>query len=179
MSIEEAEEVDWKKWLFSISVFGIVIDLEPNVYSVKLYDLDGNKPLEINKDSFKKVYLVNEDRSNSISIYDYIKRFIAKQETIKHIRANNKNIGKNYYSTDITFKKRLCYRIKNGKNIPLSKITLFSFSIRKKNNVPLTHIKAGNEKILTGKTKISNRETNLFLHEEKDMLTVMLEEIDQ
>ena len=175
MRLREAEELDWKKWLFSISEFGVNIDEGIRVKKINLVSPNTIQPSSMEGVSLKEIFLVNLKKKSKISLFDYVNGLINDPKYINFARTNNMDNAITHYDITIPCDAGLGYALKDGKFTPLIKVTFSLDSSRKSYKISMKHIKLGEKKLLVGEEKILGNKTRVILEEKEGFLGVMLE----
>jgi len=175
MHLREAEENDWKNWLFKIKEFGINIDFGPVVKKINLVSPESIKPPSLEGMNIKGIFLVNSKLKQKISLEDYVKGLIKDPKIINYIREKNEDEAVTHYDYGIPCDKGVGYVLPGGIFVPLLKIVFSLDSVRRSYKVPMRHVRAGENKILVGENVILGNESRVILEEKKGLLKVMIE----
>lgn len=176
MHLKEAEDFDWKRWLFAIKEFGVNIDFEPVVKRVTFYTQNKND-LSLEGTPPKGIFFVDLKNKKKISLKDYILGLRKDPKIVNYVRSNNTDEAISHYDYEIPCDEWIgLFLPRINKVIPLQKV-LFSFdSVRRSYSIPLTHIRLGDKKILTGTANILGNNSRVVLEERKGQVVVMIEQ---
>lgn len=176
LHLKEAEEIEWKKWLFALSEFGLEVDYEPVVKKV-----DCVFPSGFEHPSFKdlkpdQILIVNPLLKGKILLKDALFQIIKDPKVVDYIRFNNIANSIGHYDYTHTFDNGWGIVNQEGNFIPLLKLIVSLDSKRLAEKVKLTHILVGGKRILTGNPKITGSNSRLVLEEKPGQLSVMIEQ---
>lgn len=175
LHLREAEDKDWKKWLFNITEFGVVFDFRPVVKKINLVSPDSTKPPSLKNIAIKDVFLVNRKLKQKVLLKDYIKRLVKNPKLVNYVRDNNEDEAITHYNYGVPCDKGVGYVLPGGVFVPLQEIIFSLDSVRRSYKVPMRHLRAGDNKILVGEGVILGNESRVVLEEQKGLLKVMIE----
>ena len=176
LHLKEAEEIEWKKWLFALNEFGLEIDYEPVVRKVNFVFPNGFKTPSFKDLKPDQILMVNPLLKGRIFLKDALSQIIKDPKTIDYIRSHNIPNSIGHYNHTHTFNKGWGLIDKDGAFIPLLQLIVSLDSKKLSEKVKLRHILVGGKRILTGNPKITGPNSRLVLEERPGQLMVMVEQ---
>lgn len=178
LHLRQAEEMDWRRWMFGLDTFGVNIESDLIVKDVRLGvppNLVSTLPKEMN---FSNVYLVDTKKKVKVLLTDWIAGFRKDAKIKAQLAQRDANDAINHYTYTIPCDPGIGFVVGlEERIIPLLEVSISVDSIRAEYSVPLKHYDAGGERIHVGQSKILGRDTKLVLHETDGHLKVMLEQL--
>ncbi len=176
LHLKEAEEIEWKKWLFALNEFGLEIDYEPVVKKVNFVFPNGFQHPSFGDLEADQILMVNPLLKGKILLKDALSQIIKDPKTINYIRPNNAPNSIGQYDYTYVFDKGWGIINKDGKFVPLLKLIVSLESKRLSEKVKLSHILVDGKRILTGSPKITGPNSRLVLEEKPGQLLMMTEQ---
>lgn len=175
--LKEAEERDWRKWMFGLKNFGVQIKFDPVVRGVSF----GVPPQYIKKVShpidMSRVILLDLNKKSKYPLPAYIEGFQKDPKIANLLSPMNENDAINHYDYKIPSDSGIGFAIEpNATFIPLAEIIFHIDYICADYTVPIKHMEIGGNRILIGESIILGRLTKLVLHEMSGQLKVLLEQ---
>ncbi len=174
--LKEAEEIEWKKWLFALNEFGLEIDYEPVVKKVNFVFPNGFELPSFENLKPDQILIVNPLLKGKILLKDALSQIIKDPKTIDYVRSQNVPNSIGYYDYTHTFDKGWGMVDKDGAFVPLLRLIVSLDSKRLSEKVKLSHMLVGGKRILTGNPKITGPNSRLVLEERPGQLLVMIEQ---
>lgn len=176
LQLKEAEEIEWKKWLFSISEFGLNIDFEPTVKNIQFITPNTIGKLSIKGIPPKDLFFVNLNTKTKISLLDYIQGMVKDPKIVNYVRENNTDNAISHYDYEIPCDPGIGLGLPGDKFVPIIKMIFSLDSVRRSEKVMLNHILIDGKRILTGNPRITGSNSRLVLEERPGQLVVIIEQ---
>lgn len=175
--LKEAEEMDWRKWVFAIDKFGYNIKFDPIVRRVSF----GVPPEWLDKlpipMDMSRAVLFDLHNQRKISLPDYIAGLQKDPVIAEKLRPLCENDAINHFDYKIPCDPGFAFAIEPTEDlIPLVEVIFHIDYTLANYSVPLRHVDFAGNRILVGEAEILGRPTRLILHETPGQLKVMVEQ---
>lgn len=177
LHLKEAEERDWRKWLFGLNIFGVQIKFDPVVRRVSFgvppqYIKKVPRPIDLSR-----VILLDLNKKSKCTLPAYIEGLQKDPKIANLLSPMNENDAINHYDYKMPCDPGVGFAIEPDTTfIPLTEVIFHFDYIRADYSVPLKHMEIGGNRIMIGESIILGQPTKLVLHEMPGKLKVMLEQ---
>ena len=180
LRLKEAEERDWRKWMFSLQTFGVHINFDLVVRGVSF----GVPPQYLDKVphpiDLSKVVLLDSNKKTKCPLPEYIEGFQKDPRIVNKLSRMDENDAINRYDYKIPCDPGIGFVVEpDATFIPLTEVIFHIDHARAEYSVPLKHIEIGGNRILIGESTILGKPTKLVLREMPGQLKVMFEQETQ
>jgi len=179
LTIKEAEEKDWREWMFSINEFSLNFEFPNPVPVVK--KIEFVTPLGIKQPSFDgatkdNIMIINKCTGKKGPICNLVTSSLNNPETIKAISKQKKDT----FSLTVRLDHGDFYAVYKSDSIPIKAVKIYTVLVKDQTfKAPLKHYNVGQKKIHVADFGCVGLNKRVVLEEVKDGTTnVMVEETE-
>lgn len=176
LQLRRAEEVDWRKWMFTIDKLGIHI--ESPIFTGVSLGVDAEWPGTIPEPAdLSQIVLVDKRDNTRIPLLTWVDGLLKDPEQVAQLRALRKRVP----VAPLTKKQRCAPGmgfVVDGVEefVPLVELTVHIDYVTSESQVPLDHMQMGGERLLVGQAPILGVPTRVVMHEKKGKVRILLEQ---
>lgn len=176
LHLRQAEEVDWRRWMFAIDKLGVSIE-GPKFTGVSL-GVDAEWPGTIPEPAdLSEIVLVDNRDGTRIPLLTWVNGLLTDPEQVAQLRSLEK--AGPVVKLD---KKHPCVPgmgfVLEGVEefVPLVELTVHIDYVTSNYAVPLDHMEIGGERLLVGEAPIRGIPTRVVMHEKAGAVSILLEQ---
>ncbi|CAG0971099.1 hypothetical protein ANAEL_01185 [Anaerolineales bacterium] len=176
LHLRQAEEVDWRKWMFAIDKLGI--NIEGPIFTGVSLGIDAEWPGIIpGPTNLSEIVLVDKRDGTRIPLLTWVNGLLTDPQQLEELRSLKKA------SPIVKLEKKhpcapeMGFVLKGVEEfIPLAELTVHIDYISSIYDIPLEHMKMGGERFLVGGMPILGVPTRVVIHDNSNDSTIMLEQ---
>lgn len=177
LHLKQAEEADWRKWLFAIDKFGVNITFDPIVRTISfgvLREWFEKVPRLID---LSRVVLLDTVRKRKIPLPAYIAGLQKDLKIASSLRSMCENDAINHFDYRVPCDPGIAFVVEPDCTvIPLVEVVFKIDYAIAEYSVLLDHMDLDGNRLLIGESVMLGRATRLVLHETPGQLKVMFEQ---
>lgn len=176
LHLRQAEEVEWRKWMFAIDKLGVCIE-GPRLTGVSL-GVDAEWPGTIpGPAELSQIMLVDKRDGTRIPLLTWVDGLLNDPGQVAQLRSLEKSAP-----VVPLMKKRPCapgmgFVLEGVEEfVPLVELTVHIDYVTSNYEVPLDHMQMGGERLLVGQAPIRGVPTRVVMHENEGGVSILLEQ---